>query len=90
MTKPNQNKIPAKYHLWNFSTLLLPFFRPLLLPWALAWASGVPSTFWKVMATIIRVLMLMCHKVTHKNLTNVSPLFPTIRQQKEWLKVAIF
>ena len=36
---------------------------------------GVLSTFWKVMVTTIPVQMLMCGKVTHKNLIDNRPLF---------------
>ena len=38
-------------------------------------AFGVPSTCWKVTVTTTPAPMLMCHKVTHKNLIDSSPLF---------------
>ena len=56
MTKPKQNKIPAKYHLWNFSTLLLPFFRPSLLPWALAWVMEFFNSAVTVLQTLVVAL----------------------------------
>ena len=67
-------KIKEK-RLWNSLTLLLKFFRLWLSLWVLASAFGVPSTCWKVMVTITPAPMLMCHKVTHKNLIDSSPLF---------------
>ena len=38
--------------------------------------SGVSSTFWKATATITLVRMLMCHKVTHRNLIDSNPTIP--------------
>ena len=61
--------------LWNSLTLLSKFFRLWLSLWVPVSACGVPSICWKVMVTITPAPMLMCHKVTHKNLIDSSPLF---------------
>ena len=67
-------KIKEK-RLWNSLTLLSKFFRLWLSLWVPVSAFGVPSTCWKVTVTTIPAPMLMCHKVTHKNLIDSSPLF---------------
>ena len=67
-------KIKEK-RLWNSLTLLSKFFRLWLSLWVLASAFGVPSTCWKVMVTTTPAAMLMCHKVTYKNLIDSNPLF---------------
>ena len=54
---------------------LLILCRPLLWLSALAWACGALSISWRDTAAIIPVPMLMCRKVTHKNLIDRSPLF---------------
>ena len=61
--------------LWNSLTLLSKFFRLWLSLWVPVLAFGVPSTCWKVMATITPAAMLMCGKVTHKNLIGSSPYY---------------
>ena len=38
-------------------------------------ACGVLSICWRAMVTTTPAPMLMCHKVTHKNLIDSSPLF---------------
>ena len=72
------NHIKLKFmevNLWHFSIAQLLLCRPSL------WASAVPcvfgavSTFWKVTARITLPAMLMCHKVTRKNLIDSNPLF---------------
>ena len=60
-------KIKEK-RLWNSLTLLSKFFRLWLSLWVPVSACGAPSTCWKVTATTTPALMLMCGKVTHKNL----------------------
>ena len=67
-------KIKEK-RLWNSLTLLSKFFRLWLSLWVPVSAFGVLSICWKVTATITPAPMLMCHKVTHKNLIDSSPLF---------------
>ena len=47
--------------------------------WRRFLAFGVPLTSWRVTATTIRAQMLMCDKVTHKNLIDSNPLFQTCR-----------
>ena len=61
--------------LWNSLTLLSKSSRPSLLPSVPVSAFGVLSICWRVMATTTPAPMLMCHKVTHKNLIDSSPLF---------------
>jgi hypothetical protein len=39
------------------------------------WRYGASSTFWKVTGLITLRQMLMCHKVTHKNLIDSSPYY---------------
>jgi hypothetical protein len=72
--KNHKETIPA-HKIWISSIAQSMFCRPSSLPSELALASGASSTCWKVTEMIIRGLMLMCHKVTHKNLIDSSPLF---------------
>ena len=58
---------PAIY-IWSFLILQSMFFRRLLRRLAAVLAFGASSIFWKATAMIIRAQMLMCGKVTHKNL----------------------
>lgn len=58
-----------------FSLPQLVFFRLWSLLLVLVLAFGAQSTCLRATATTIRVQMLMCHKVTHKNLIDSSPLF---------------
>ena len=62
---------------WNFLTLQSKFCRPSWLPWAPASACGAASTCWKGMGPTTPARMLMCHKVTHKNLIDNHLLFRT-------------
>ena len=69
-------KIPEKWRLiWHFSHLQSTLYRPSLLLSALALACGAWSICWRATARITRAPMLMCGKVTHKNLIDSSPLF---------------
>ena len=69
-------KIPEKWRLiWHFSHLQSTLYRPSLSRSALALAYGVWSICWRATARITRAPMLMCGKVTHKNLIDSSPLF---------------
>ena len=69
-------KIPEKWRLiWHFSHLQSTLYRPSLSLSALALAYGVWSICWRATARITRAPMLMCGKVTHKNLIDSSPLF---------------
>ena len=54
--------------LWNSLTLLSKFFRLWLSLWVPVSACGVLSICWRVMVTTTPAPMLMCGKVTHKNL----------------------
>ena len=65
---------PAIY-IWSFLILQSMFFRRLLRRLAAVLAFGASSIFWKATAMIIRAQMLMCHKVTRKNLIDSNPLF---------------
>ena len=65
---------PASY-IWSFSIPQSMSFRRSLRRLAVVLAFGASSIFWKAAAMIIRAQMLMCHKVTHKNLIDSSPLF---------------
>ena len=49
--------------------------RPSLWPWAPAWACGASSISWRATAPTTPAPMLMCHKVTHKNLIDNRLLF---------------
>ena len=72
------NHIKLKFmevNLWNFSIVRLLLCRLSLWASAVRCAFGAASTFWKVTARITLPAMLMCHKVTHKNLIDSSPLF---------------
>ena len=69
-------KIPEKWRLiWHFSHLQSTLYRPSLLLSALALACGAWLICWRATARITRAPMLMCGKVTHKNLIDSSPLF---------------
>ena len=60
---------PEKWRLiWHFSHLQSTLYRPSLSLSALALAYGVWSICWRATARITRAPMLMCGKVTHKNL----------------------
>lgn len=72
--KNHKETIPA-HKIWISSIAQSMFCRPSSLPSELVLASGASSTCWKVTEMIIRAQMLMCHKVTHKNLIDSSPLF---------------
>ena len=61
--------------LWIFSTVQSRFFRLWSSRLAAVFAYGAALTCSKVTATTTPVRMLMCHKVTHKNLIDSSPLF---------------
>ena len=74
--------------LWNSLTLLSKFFRLWLSLWVPVLAFGVPSTCWKVMATITPAPMLMYDKVTQKNLDS-SPLFLLINKMQRKLGKSI-
>ena len=63
--------------LWNSLTLLSKFFRLWLSLWVPVSACGVLSICWRVMVTTTPAPMLMCHKVTHKNLIDSSLPFRT-------------
>lgn len=65
---------PASY-IWSFSIPQSMSFRRSLRRLAVVLAFGASSIFWKAAATIIRVQMLMCHKVTRKKLIDSNPLF---------------
>ena len=69
-------KIPEKWRLiWHFSHLQSTLYRPSLLLSVLALACGAWLICWRATARITRAPMLMCGKVTHKNLIDSSPLF---------------
>ena len=69
-------KIPEKWRLiWHFSHLQSILYRPSLLLSVLALACGAWLICWRATARITRAPMLMCGKVTHKNLIDSSPLF---------------
>ena len=57
-----------RYFVWISLMKRLPFSRPSLSPSVPVSACGVPSTCWKVTVTTTPAPMLMCGKVTHKNL----------------------
>ena len=59
--------------LWNSLTLLSKFFRLWLSLWVLASAFGVPSTCWKVMATITPAAMLMYGREAQSKTRIASP-----------------
>ena len=59
------------------------FYRPSLWPLEPVWVSGVLLTLWKVMAMIILARMLMCDKVTHKNLISRPTTIPNFIMQKK-------
>ena len=72
------NHIKLKFmevNLWNFSIVRLLLCRLSLWASAVRCVFGAASTFWKVTVRITRPAMLMCGKVTHKNLIDSSPLF---------------
>ena len=58
---------PASY-IWSFSIPQSMSFRRSLRRLAVVLAFGASSIFWKVTATTTLAQMLMCGKVTHKNL----------------------
>ena len=62
-------------NLWLSSIRLSRFFRRSLSPSVPVSQCGVLSTSWKATATTTPAPMLMCGKVTHKNLIDSSPLF---------------
>ena len=61
--------------LWNFSTVQSRYCRLSSSHSVLVSASGARSICWRATATITPAQMLMCGKVTHKNLIDSSPLF---------------
>ena len=65
---------PAIY-IWSFLILRSMFFRRLLRRLAAVLAFGASSTFWKVTGRTTLRQMLMCGKVTHKNLIDSHSLF---------------
>ena len=72
--KNHKETIPA-HKIWISSIAQSMFCRPSSLPSEPVLASGALSTFWKVTARTTLLPMLMCGKVTHKNLIDNRPLF---------------
>jgi len=68
--------------LWLSLTLLLPFFRPSLLLWALALLSGAQSIFWKDMEMTIPALMLMYGKEASNRKQEIDRQHYTIPNQR--------
>ena len=68
-------------YIWSFSIPQSMSFRRSLRRLAVVLAFGASSIFWKATAMIIRAQMLMCHKVTRKNLIDSSPLFPCNKEK---------
>ena len=62
-------------NVWHFLTQQSVYCRLSLWLSVLVLASGEPSTCWRATAMITPVPMLMCGKVTHKNLIDNRPLF---------------
>ena len=69
------NRVFMEVNLWNFSIVQLILCRPSLWASAARFAYGAASIFWRDTGRTTRQAMLMCHKVTHKNLIDRSPLF---------------
>ena len=65
--KNHKETIPA-HKIWISSIAQSMFCRPSSLPSEPVLASGASSTCWRATEMIIRAQMLMCGKVTHKNL----------------------
>ena len=61
--------------LWNFSTAQSAYYRLWLSLLEQDLAFGALSISWRATEMIIRAQMLMCGKVTQKNLIDNSPLF---------------
>ena len=61
--------------LCSFSPRQSPPCRPLLWPWAPVSACGALLICWRVMDRTTQVPMLMCGKVTHKKLIDISPYY---------------
>ena len=76
INKSYQTEI-MEVNLWHFSIAQLLLCRPSLWASAVPCVFGAASTFWKVTGRITRPAMLMCHKVTHKNLIDNHLLFRT-------------
>ena len=76
--KNHKETIPA-HKIWISSIAQSMCCRPSSLPSVQVLASGASSTCWKVTEMIIRVLMLMCGKVTHNNLIGSSSPIPSAR-----------
>lgn len=55
-------------HIWNFSIVQWIRYRPSLWAWAALCVYGAASICWRGTGPIIPPAMLMCGKVTHKNL----------------------
>ena len=72
--KNHKETIPA-HKIWISSIAQSMFCKLWSSPLAQVSESGASLTCWKDTETTIRGLMLMCHKVTHKNLIDSSPLF---------------
>ena len=70
-----ETAIAEKGVIWIFSILQSILFRLSLSLSEARSAYGAALTYWKDMVMITPVQMLMCHKVTHKNLIDSSPLF---------------
>ena len=72
--KNHKETIPA-HKIWISSIAQSMFCRPSSLPSEPVLASGVASICLRDTETTTQAQMLMCHKVTHKNLIDSSPLF---------------
>lgn len=72
--KNHKETIPA-HKIWISSIAQSMFCKLWSSPLAQVSESGASLTCWKDTETTIRGLMLMCHKVTRKNLIDSSPLF---------------
>jgi len=72
--KNHKETIPA-HKIWISSIAQSMFCKLWSSPLAQVSESGASLTCWKDTETTIRGLMLMCHKVTRKNLIDSNPLF---------------
>ena len=72
--KNHKETIPA-HKIWISSIAQSMFCKLWSSPLAQVSESGASLTCWKDTETTIRGLMLMCGKVTHKNLIDNRPLF---------------
>ena len=72
--KNHKKTIPA-HKIWISSIAQSMFCKLWSSPLAQVSESGASLTCWKDTETTIRGLMLMCGKVTHKNLIDNRPLF---------------